>query len=81
MMFTSWLRRHRREKLLSGPFPPEWLTFLQTNVRHYRYLSEPEKRSLRDDLRIFRAEKHWEGCAGLVLTDEMKVTISAQASR
>ena len=26
-----------------------------------------------------RLEKHWEGCGGLVLTDEIKLCISAQA--
>jgi MtfA peptidase len=28
---------------------------------------------------VFVAEKHWEGCGGLELTDEHKVTIAAQA--
>src|SRR5476651_744791 len=30
-------------------------------------------------MRIFIAEKNWEGCDGLVLTDEIKVAIAAQA--
>ena len=30
-------------------------------------------------LRIFLAEKNWEGCGGLRMTDEIKVTIAAQA--
>jgi Mlc titration factor MtfA (ptsG expression regulator) len=78
-VFSSWLRQHRRNQLLSEPFPTAWLAYLDANVSHYRYLTDPEKAKLRDDLRIFLAEKHWEGCAGLILTDEMKVTISAQA--
>src|SRR5205807_79723 len=34
---------------------------------------------LRDDLRIFIAERDWEGCGGLTMTDEIKVTVAAQA--
>ncbi len=78
-MLFSWLRQRRREKILAEPFPPEWLPYLPKNVVHYRYLSEAEQARLRDDLRVFIAEKNWEGCGGLVLTDEMKVTIAAQA--
>ena len=38
-----------------------------------------EQEKLRRDLRVFAAEKNWEGCGGLTLSDEMKVTIAAQA--
>ena len=78
-MLLSWLRQRRRNQILATPFPAAWLAFLQENVLHYRYLTAEEQAKLRDRLRIFVAEKHWEGCAGLTVTDEMKVTIAAQA--
>ncbi len=78
-VFLSWLRQRRRRRLLATPFPDAWLAYLKKNVRHYRYLSSAEQARLRDALRIFVAEKNWEGCAGLVVTDEMKVAIAAQA--
>ena len=78
-MIFSWLRRRRRQKMLARPFPPEWHHYLLQNVAHYKYLSEAEQARLRDDLRIFIAEKTWEGCGGLEMTDEIKVTIAAQA--
>ena len=78
-MIFSWLRKRRRRRLLSQPFPPEWLHYLEHNVLHYRYLSTAEQARLRDDLRILVAEKNWEGCGGLRMTDEIKVTIAAQA--
>ena len=78
-MIFSWLRNRRRRKLLATPFPPEWLPFLKRNVAHYRHLSPAEQAQLRDELRVFVAEKNWEGCGGLTVTDEMKVTIAAQA--
>ena len=60
-------------------FPPSGCRISKSNVPHYRHLSPTEQARLRDDLRVFIAEKNWEGCAGLTVTDEMKVTIAAQA--
>ena len=68
-MLLSWLKRQRRSKLLSEPFPESWLPYLQKNVAHYAYLSEAEKTKLRDDLRVFIAEKRWEGCGGLQISE------------
>ena len=39
----------------------------------------PINGSSKGHIQIFLAEKHFEGCGGLVLTDEIKVTIAAQA--
>jgi Mlc titration factor MtfA (ptsG expression regulator) len=78
-MLFAWLKQRRRRQLLATPFPPEWLIFLRKNVPLYGQLSEAEQAKLRDDLRIFVVERHWEGCGGLTVTDEMKVTIAAQA--
>src|SRR5579883_376112 len=78
MLFT-WLRNRRRRQLLAAPFPASWREYLERNVTHYAYLKPEEQAKLRNDLRIFIAEKNWEGCGGLVLTDEIRVTIAAQA--
>jgi len=78
-MIFDWLRRRRRRRLLAEPFPGQWLAILASNVAHYAYLSVAEQARLRDDLRVFVAEKNWEGCAGFAITDEVKVTIAAQA--
>jgi MtfA peptidase len=77
MLFT-WLRNRRRRRLVERPFPPHWLDYLHKNVAQYQYLSESERARLHDDLRIFIAEKYWEGCGGLTMTDEIKATIAAQ---
>src|SRR5262249_26788609 len=78
-MIFSWLRNRRRRRLVSQPFPPAWLEYLRRNVAHYKYLTDAEQARLRADLRIFVAEKNWGGCGGLRITDEIKVTIAAQA--
>jgi Mlc titration factor MtfA (ptsG expression regulator) len=37
------------------------------------------RRRLEERIQVFVAEKHWEGVGGLAVTDEMRVTIAAQA--
>lgn len=76
----GWWRARRRRKLLAQPFPPAWLGWLQTNCRHYARLNDADQQRLRNDLRLLIAEKHWEGCRGLVVTPEMQVTIAAHAA-
>jgi Mlc titration factor MtfA (ptsG expression regulator) len=78
-MLFAWLKQRRRRQLLATPFPAEWLAFLRDNVALYATLTEAEQVKLRDLLRVFVAERNWEGCGGLTVTEEMKVTIAAQA--
>lgn len=75
----SWFTNRRRKKLRSQPFPDAWLHVLQYHVTFYSRLTEPEQAKLRADMQIFIAEKNWEGCGGLTMTDEIKVTIAAFA--
>lgn len=42
-------------------------------------LTLAERMRLRDLVQVFMAEKRFEGCGGLELTEEMQVTIAAQA--
>ena len=48
-------------------------------MAHYALLSEEEQAHLQNLAKVFIAEKHWEGAGGLELTDEIRVTIAAQA--
>jgi Mlc titration factor MtfA (ptsG expression regulator) len=75
----SWLVNRRRKKLIQGPFPLVWEDIIQRNVAHYCMLDNTERTHLQELIRVFIAEKDWEGCGGLELTDEIRVTISAQA--
>jgi hypothetical protein len=70
------LTERRRKHLLEAPFPAEWTGYLETRVGAYQHLDADEQQRLRDLVQVFVAEKHWEGCGGLELTDEMRVTIA-----
>lgn len=77
-MLFRWLRKRRRRRLWAQPFPPAWRDILAHNVRLYALLSHEGRAKVRNDLRVFVAEKNWEGCGGLSLDDEIKVTIAGQ---
>ena len=75
----QWLTERRRKKLRGVPFPHSWEDILKRNVAHYCMLDEDERAHLQALIQVFIAEKYWEGAGGLELTDEIRVTISAQA--
>ncbi len=58
---------------------PEWKAIIKKNVKFYNILPENLKKELHGLVQIFLNEKIFEGCGGLELTDEIKVTIAAQA--
>ena len=73
-------RRAKRKRLLSTPFPTEWQQIVQKNVPIYNRLPDSLKEQLHGLVNVFIAEKKFEGCGGLEITDEIRVTIAAQAS-
>jgi Mlc titration factor MtfA (ptsG expression regulator) len=78
-MVFAWLEQRRRRKILETPFPLEWREILRLNMAHFGYLDTDEQRHLSELTQVFVAEKAWEGCNGLELTDEIRVTIAGQA--
>jgi len=72
-------RRDRRKRLRSRPFPKEWSAVLQKNVPFYRLLDGRDRTELHGHTFVLLAEKHFEGCDGLILTDQINTTIAAQA--
>lgn len=79
-MFGSWSKDRKRKKLLAQPLSDEWRRIIERNVAVYALLPTSQKQRLEEATRIIVAERTWEGCKGLVVTQEMKVTIAAQAS-
>jgi hypothetical protein len=69
----------RRNRLRSRSIPKSWLAILLRNVPYYQRLSPPEQIELQRTIEVFVAEKNFEGCGGLQMTDEIKVTIAAYA--
>src|SRR5881296_3790074 len=66
-------------RLPTGPIPDTWPGIVEHNVPLARGLSSDERERLLRLVQVFLADKHFEGCGGLTLTEEMKVTIAAEA--
>lgn len=73
------LKRRRRQRLRALPFPPKWLRIVKKNFPLYKHLPADDRKELLGHIQVFLAEKNFEGCGGLELTDEIKVTIAAHA--
>lgn len=79
MFGFSW-KRWRRRRILKRSEPPDWQDILAAAVRFYRGWPDAIRQKFSRDTKIFLAEKHWEGCDGLELTDEIRQVIAAQAA-
>src|SRR5436309_8201451 len=66
-------------RLPTGPIPDTWDGIVDRNVPLIRGLSSDERERLLRLVQVFLTDKHFEGCGGLTLTEEMKVTIAAEA--
>lgn len=73
--FKKW----RRRRLMQQPLSDERLSILNKNVPYYRHLPSDLQQKLQGLINIFLDEKTFEGCAGLEITDEIRVTIAGQA--
>jgi Mlc titration factor MtfA (ptsG expression regulator) len=74
-----WIPRFRLQRAITAPFPDEWVTLLERNIGVYRHLPMPLRMQLRSKIKQFLYEKQFSGAAGLEITDEIRVTIAAQA--
>ena len=72
-------KRKQRRQALAAPFSTEWLKILRQNLPPYAKLSPAMQQQLQDYTQIFLYDKSFEGCGGLILNDEIKVTVAAQA--
>ena len=72
-------RRWQRQRLLRNPFPAHWRKMLRTRVPLLGRLPAALQLQLKQRMQVFIAEKPFIGCAGLHISEEMRVVIAAQA--
>jgi hypothetical protein len=75
----DFFKNRRREALRQEPLTPAERAILEKNVHYLATLDEGDRRAHEGLVRIFLAEKSFEGCGGLELTEEIKVTIAGLA--
>jgi Mlc titration factor MtfA (ptsG expression regulator) len=78
-MIIRFLRQRKRRSLRARPFPTAWKSIIHRNLPIFQRLPPSDQSELLGHVQVFLAEKRFEGCGGLELTDEIRVTIAAQA--
>jgi len=85
LLLLAWIAgepllvERRRNRLRARPFPATWRRIIARRVPYFRTLPADLQLQLKKHMLVFLAEKPFIGCRGLVVTDEMRVTIAAQA--
>ena len=78
LLWPYW-RRYQRQKVMAQPFKAAWRDILKQRLPYFRALPADLQLQLKKHIQVFIAEKQFIGCDGLTVTDEMRVTIAAQA--
>ena len=76
----GFLKNRRRRKILASPFPGSWRPFLHRALQFSNTLPAELVGKLEGLIQVIVAERHFEGCEGFVLNDEVRVVIAANAS-
>lgn len=74
-VYPGW----RRKRLDKEPFPDNWETIVRQRLPFYPRMPQQATLALQNRIKHFVADKRFEGCAGQVIDDNVRVSIAAQA--
>ena len=78
-LYMFWYPGWQRKRLLAKPVPPSWLVSIHQALPFFDKMSDDEQQQLLDLVRLFIADKTFHGCAGIQISDEIRLTIAAEA--
>ena len=76
----AWWRARRRARVQRQSFPPAWREILRQRMPAFARLPADIQLRVKKHAQVLLAEKPFIGCAGLQITDEMRVLVAAQAA-
>lgn len=76
----SYFRRHRRQRTASVPLKQEQWRLIDCRVPQVAGLADADRLTLGGIVQVLLDEKTFKGCGGLEMTDEIRLTIAAQAA-
>lgn len=82
MQWPAWLKTkgRRRREARSRPFPDTWRAYLAKWVHYYNWLPPEDQAELEGHIHVFLDAKHFEGCGGMTVDDEVRVAVAGWAS-
>ncbi|QFU23570.1 zinc-dependent peptidase [Shewanella eurypsychrophilus] len=75
----SWRNERRRQQINQQAFPKQWRKILKRHMPYFRSLPADLQLQLKKLIQVFISEKEFVGCDGIIIDDEIRVTIAAQA--
>jgi Mlc titration factor MtfA (ptsG expression regulator) len=79
LLGQPYWRALQRQRIAERAFPAVWRKVLRSRVPLVSRLPVDLQLQLKKHMQVFVAEKNFIGCAGLVITDEIRVVVAAQA--
>jgi len=73
------VRYYRRKQFDNQPFPDVWNAVLHKNIPIYSNLPDALQMQLQRLVKVFIRDKKFYGCDGLIITDEIRLTIAGEA--
>jgi MtfA peptidase len=77
----GFLTRRRRRAIRARPVPASWHGIIADNVPAFARHPAELQAAWIGHAQVLLEEKHWEGCGGLELSEEVTVTIAMHAAR
>lgn len=79
VLSSNYRKRKKRKEIIERPFPKEWREILRKNLSFFYKIPTDLQLQLKDKMKVFLAEKDFVGHQEQEITDEVRVTIAAQA--
>lgn len=79
IVLALWIPHWRLKRAMSRPFPEDWVRILERSLPVYPRLPAELRERLHRLIQHFLHEKHFTAAGGLEMTDEIRVTIAAEA--
>jgi Mlc titration factor MtfA (ptsG expression regulator) len=72
-------KAYQRNKIRDKPFKKEWRKIIQQRMPYFKKMPTDLQLQLKQHIQVFLAEKKFVGCNGVNITDEIRITVAAQA--
>mgnify|MGYP001954797472 CR=1 FL=1 len=72
-------REYQRNVIKKQPFKKAWRKIIQQRMPYFKSMPADLQLQLKQHIQVFLAEKHFIGCNGVIISDEIRITVAAQA--
>jgi hypothetical protein len=79
LTFKPYWIAHKRYLIQQKPFKKEWRRIIQKRMPYFKQMPTDLQLQLKKHIQVFLSEKEFVGCNGVNITDEIKITVAAQA--